>query len=389
MGFELRASTGTAEWRRCPRAAPRSRRRTRSPPKVAEVGARCEHFPRRDRAARIGRREIDPDVPGRVGLNRQVAVFDREHAVDFAERRFAAGVRRLDDIGRGALRDPQRLHREARMQRPVHAEDERHSAHDPVGVRPPIDEADAGCVLRQLGQGSQSPRRGGQEFRRVVAGGDETCLGGAAGPNGRVGDEATKDDRRAVDRAREHIVRGLAGRRVGVGAILSENRKSNTIAAAPGVLQRLHQRREAVSRPRPLPELLEQFVVDIDDADGLVERIGTRLPALVLVEDQVLNHGARRRADDSSHQRECAGCGRGQCVESGLACFSHSVLAVPRTIKNEESPVLSSRWRPAAAPGRPIRRDHSPSNAPIVRRRILLGPRFHLAAEELNAPHGG
>jgi hypothetical protein len=45
------------------------------------------------------------------------------------------------------------------------------------------------------------------------------------------------------------------------------------------------------------------------------------MPALVLVEDQFLNHGAHGRARDTGNERQRAnGCG-GQRVESGLVRF--------------------------------------------------------------------
>ena len=51
--------------------------------KIAEIRSRLESLPRRDRAPRVRSREIDPDVSRGVGRDRQVAVADRQHAVDF------------------------------------------------------------------------------------------------------------------------------------------------------------------------------------------------------------------------------------------------------------------------------------------------------------------
>ncbi len=237
-------------------------------------------------------------------------------------------------------------------------------------------------------RGAKAPGEGGQELRRVVAGGDETRFGGAAGPDGRIGDEAAKDDRRAVDCVREHIVRGLSGRRGGVVAVLFREQEVEHDRGGPGVLQRLHQRREALAPPRPLAKPLERFIVDRDNAHGLVERVGARLPALVLVEHQILHHRARGRANDAGQQREQASGGRRQCVKSGLARFSHTVLAVSRDIRKEESPVLSSRWHLDSALRRWTGRNHSPSNAPIVRRRNLLAPGYVWRPTNSRA-HGG
>ena len=118
----------------------------------------------------------------------------------------------------------------------------------------------------------------------------------------------------------------------------------------PGAFQRVDKRGKTLARPRPLPEPLERFFVDRDNADGLVERVRARLPALVLVEHQILHHGARRRADDACEQRQRASRRRGQCVKSGFVRPSHAVLAARRLLKIEETPALSSQ---CARLGRP------------------------------------
>ena len=311
--------------------------------KIAEVRPWGESLPRRDRAPGVRSRKIDPDVSRRVRRDRQVAVADRQHAVHFSKGGFAAGVRRLDDIGRRALRDAQRLHGETRVQGAIHIEDERHPSHDPVGVRPPIEEAHSGRMLRELGHRRQKPRPRRQELCRVVAGGDESRLDGAAGAIRQLGDEAPEDDGRVIHRPRKGCIGSVVGRGRGVGAVLFREQEIEHNRRGPGAFQRLDKRGEALARPRPLPEPLEQFVVDRDDADGLVERIRSRLPALVLVEDHILHHGAHGRADNSSEQRQRASGRRGQCVKSGLVRPSHSVLAARQVVKIEETPVLSSR----------------------------------------------
>ena len=200
-------------------------------------------------------------------------------------------------------------------------------------------------------QRRERARRRGQKLRRIVAGGDETRLGGICGAVRRFGDPAAQDDRHGFDRARKGVVRGLAGRRVCVGAVLFREQEIEHNSRGPGAFQRFRERRHAVARPWPLPKALQRFLVDIDDADGLVERVGARLPALVLVEDQVLNHRARRRADHSGNERERASGGRGQRVEFGLACFSHALLAVPRGHQHRgiASPVKPMAWRHTAS----------------------------------------
>ena len=311
--------------------------------KIAEIRAGSESFPRRDRAPGIGTREIYPNVSSGVGVNRQIAVANRQDAIHLSESRLSAGVGRFDDIGRGALGDAERLHGETWVKGAVHVEDERHAPHDPVGVRAPIEEADAGGVLREFRERREGPGRRRQELRCVVACSDESRFDRAAGAVGRVGDEAPKDDWRAVDRPGEGAVGRLGGRRAGVGAVLLRKQEIEGDRRSPGAFQRLDKRGKALARPWPLPEPLERFVVDCDDADGLVERVRPRLPTLILVEDQILHHRPRRRADDASKQRERANSRRGQCVKSGLVRSSHAVLAARRAAKIEKTPVLSSR----------------------------------------------
>jgi len=107
-------------------------------------------------------------------------------------------------------------------------------------------------MLRQLGQGRQSAWRGSQEFRRVVARCNETRLGGARGPVRRIRDEAAKDDRRAVDRARKLIVRGLSGLRAGVGAVLLREQEVECDRGRPRVFELIDEFGKALARPWPL-----------------------------------------------------------------------------------------------------------------------------------------
>ena len=51
--------------------------------------------------------------------------------------------------------------------------------------------------------------------------------------------------------------------------------------------QRLDQLRHCLAGPRPAADMADQFVVDVDDTHGLIEIIGPRKPALILVEDKI------------------------------------------------------------------------------------------------------
>ena len=193
------------------------------------------------------------------------------------------------------------------------------------------------------GRGMRSPGIWRQELRCVVAGGDKSRLGRSRWRHWAAPRRSCRGQRppSSIDRAK------AASGVLSAGAVasprsFSENRKSNAIAAAPARFNASTSARKALMRPRPLPEPLERFVVDRDDADGLVEGVRARLPALVLVEDQILHHGPRRRADDASEQRQPASGRRGQCVKSGLVRPSHVALVAREATKIEDTPLLSS-----------------------------------------------
>ena len=192
------------------------------------------------------------------------------------------------------------------------------------------------------GTGDRSPGKGVRNFAASSPAVTNPALGEALGAIGQLGDEAAEDDGRRRPSTAQRRVGSVVGRGRGVAAVLFREQEIEGDRRDPGAFQRVDKRGEALARPRPLPEPLEQFVVDRDNADGLVECVRARLPALVLVEDQILHHRPRGRADNSSEQRQRASGRRGQCVKSGLVRPSHFVLAARGAVKIEERPLLSS-----------------------------------------------
>ena len=116
--------------------------------------------------------------------------------------RRTADVGRFDQVGRGALRDPQALDGEARLNLAVDDDQQRHAAHHAVGVGPPVDEADS---RRALGQNRQRPERAvemRQIGRGVLADEGEPALGGrGAASLVWVTSSLRMTDRSASDRA--------------------------------------------------------------------------------------------------------------------------------------------------------------------------------------------
>ena len=85
-----------------------------------------------------------------------------------------------------------------------------------------------------------------------------------------------------------------------------------------GLRQVVDEIRHRLARPRPSTDEMERLVVDVDDPHGLIERIRPRKPALILVEDEVLQIGAHRRGQGSDGERQDIGAHDDQPVGSPL-----------------------------------------------------------------------
>jgi hypothetical protein len=105
-----------------------------------------------------------------------------------------------------------------------------------------------------------------------------------------------------VHRPRKDAIGSLVRRGGGVAAALFRDQEIEGDGCSPGAFQRINKRGEALARPRPLPESLERFVVDFDDSDGLVERIRAWAPALVLIEELILDSGRVRRGQSAERK---------------------------------------------------------------------------------------
>ena len=240
-----------------------------------------------------------------------------------AERRLAARARRFDDIGLGLERHAQRLEHEIGIEPVAELEHERHRAHHLVAVGDPVDRAVAGGGVLELGQGRDRALVLRQELARIVAGHGEGAFDRRLARRLLVDQDEGGDDRRMADRARQDRVMGrqlaeLAAQRldlgivwplrehpVGRGAVgLGEHHVEGDGGGAH-LGQPVDDARDQGARPRPLAELLERGVVDVEDAHrrlGRVER--ARLEALEAVEHQVAQLHHRRRILRPHEQRE-------------------------------------------------------------------------------------
>ena len=267
------------------------------------------------RKAGIGRGEIGADVAGGLRRHDQVADLDRRDAGALPERR-TAGIGRFDQVGRGALRDPQALDGEARLNLAVDDDQQRHAAHHPVGVRLPVDEADSRGAL---GENCQRPERA-VEMRQVglgvLADEGEAALGGDGAGELGLGDELAQNDGSTDERTGESRVAFAARRAVRFGA--GRRRRGRNVGRRAIRLRKQHveadrrnlgagegfdQSRHLSPRPRPLAQPPDRLVVDVDDADESLGPLRARPPALVLIEDDVLEIGAQRRQRLAERER--------------------------------------------------------------------------------------
>ncbi len=129
---------------------------TMSPAKIRGVEAGLEQLPGRNADARILAGEMNAEIAARPGRGDGVAVLQGDHAGMGAEAGLAARVGGLDRVARRALRDPQRLHGEARRQPVVVAQNQRHAPHHAVVVGQPVEKADPGGGV---GEGRQRRQR--------------------------------------------------------------------------------------------------------------------------------------------------------------------------------------------------------------------------------------
>src|SRR5208283_4371409 len=67
------------------------------------------------------------------------------------------------------------------------------------------------------------------------------------------------------------------------------------------------QFRHRLPGPRPSTDEMNRLVVDVDDADRLIEVVGPRLPALVLIEDLVLQVVSQRTEQRAEGERDTIG----------------------------------------------------------------------------------
>ncbi len=289
---------------------------------IGEIGAGLEGLPGGKRAARVGAGEPDAQIASPLRRDHDVADLDRVDRRALAGAR-AIGVGRLHHKARRALGDPQSLHSQARLDLAVDVEKQRHRADHAIVVRQPVEKAEPGRGVRQRRDRRERAVEVGQDgVRRLADEGKASFRDepGVCGVGGRR-EERAENHRQPGNGVGEGDipVRALLAVRGLVGAMRRRLRASLLVLARLILLgkkdveadrggvrfrQGVDQRRHRPSRPRPPADAPDRFVVDVDDPDRLIECVGSRPPALVLIEDEVLEVSPERReqAAERKHQ---------------------------------------------------------------------------------------
>jgi hypothetical protein len=281
-----------------------------------------QHFPGRQIALLGLLGEPDPHLAVGLGRNLVVADADLDDAGLLAERLLAARAGRLDDVGRGALRQPQHIGGEGRVELVADLHHHGHAANDLIVLGKPIERAGARRLVLQLRQACGSAGIGRREQPRVVAAMRKSRLRLRQGAAFRGGDEAEHDGALADGLGEHVIVRGKlldlcaqTGKRVGLrpeaqsicrrhavrlGEDHVEADRGGTIVG-----ERLHKLGEHRARPWPLSDPLQRLLVDVDDAQRKSWIEAARIDLLVGVEHHRAQARHRARVPDPQGERAC------------------------------------------------------------------------------------
>ena len=308
----------------------------------------------------------EPHPKATLGIGRYLELPDPDETDTgvLAERPDPARARRLDDVGRRPLRDPQRLGRKRRIERVLQRQEQGHVSDHLIAVRRRVDGAVAAGRRLQLRQVRDRIGEVAHEELRIVAGDREGGLllrdarrarpaglrlerRAGQGPCGQrvrsppsvalkrravrhggaglgLGQNEPGHHRGLRDGGGENAVvrwqdshrvpkrEHLEGRRpqlqrlLGRAAIRFREHDIEGDRRGAGRGEALDQVRQVRARPRPLADAGERFVVDIDDLDRQVRIVGARREALVGVERQPPEFPERQRIPDAQpeHRRE-------------------------------------------------------------------------------------
>ena len=224
-----------------------------------------------------------------------------------------------------------------RLNLAVDVEQQRHAADDAVVVRQPVEKPEPGRRVGQNGNGNESAVEAVEEWRRRIADEGKARFRREARLRAvvRRGEEDAEHDRAVCDRVREsdvgvgtflamrRIVGAMdgalgAGLHITPGPLLFGKQHVEPDCGDVGLGQRLDKLRHRLTRPWPPANEMEGLVVDVDDADGLIEIVGPRTPALVLIEDEIFQIAAHRREQGAKGERQDIGAHHHQHIRPPL-----------------------------------------------------------------------
>ncbi len=290
-----------------------------------------EHPPRRNvsRRLRAGIMDAHRAVGFRSDLQR--TDFNTDDAGSGSETAGVGGVRGLHDDRRGVLCYAKNFSiergDEMRCCAVALRRDKRDFADDKIAVRLPVNAAKSSGCFGETGQRQNRTAEIEQKRPWIVAQSDE------AGFHWHVGADAVgQNQRKHTWSTREHLFQALifhhAVRRQCiserlafryVGQLRQQIARRRTILLGEENIEGNHRRAlrkkmtgeigKPVARPRPLAESRERSIVNINDSDRYVWRIGARLDLLIVIENKTAKPLDERWVCDgqseSQANREC------------------------------------------------------------------------------------
>ena len=254
-----------------------------------------QHLPGRQIALLGLLGEPDPHLPVGFGRDLVVADADFDDAGLLAERLLAARTRRFDQIGRGALREPQHVGGKGGIELVANLNHHGHAADDLVVLGQPVERACARRLVLKFRQARRGAGIARSKQARVVAAMGEACFRLRDRAALRRGDEAEHDGA-LRDGFGQHLSLegsfstsstqtgerlGLRPEAQGVGrrhaVRLGEHHvEADRRGAIVGEL--LHELGKHGARPGPLTDALQRLLVDVDDAH---RKVGVELARLI------------------------------------------------------------------------------------------------------------
>ena len=301
---------------------------------LASIDATLQQLGGWNHPRRVRMRVARPHVAIRARRDFHGADADRVHARLLSERRLAARVGGPDDIGRFPLRDPQRLERERRRGARGSNDEKRHAADDLIVIGQPVRGAQSSRRIRQNAYRRDNSRERHQKWRGVVARHGQSRLWRSAPNAARRDERHAQRDRRGSDGLGEDLVAG--GRvRQDFRELLARwslrERSHDVLETHPVWLgeneieydrrgaefdQLVRQFGETRSRPGPLSEDSQTFIVDADHANRRLPIVSPRRRPLKGIKNEIAQIVEKQRLGQPPGENQKSGQQRGKQIDN-------------------------------------------------------------------------